>query len=94
MSDTNDTSAAQAAVNEPVNENISETSAPAEVAAESTQATAPTSTGTVVVSIPATDHTEAQGIFAGLVEKLENFEHALAADARADIEKIKALLHL
>ena len=46
------------------------------------------------VQIDAADHAEAQGVFESLLTKLENFEHALAADARADIEKIKSLLHL
>ncbi len=63
----------------------------------------PSSTEPVVVSlavealpvqIAADAHTEAQSVFASLVTKLENFEHALAADARADIEKLKTLLHL
>jgi len=46
------------------------------------------------VSIAAAAHEEAQGIFASLRAKLENFEHALAADAKAELEKLKALLHL
>jgi hypothetical protein len=51
-------------------------------------------TATTTVAIPAAAHEEAKGLFASLAAKLENFEHALAADAKAEIEKLKTLLHL
>lgn len=51
-------------------------------------------TTTTTVAIPAASHEEAKGVFASLAEKLENFEHALAADAKAEIDKLKTLLHL
>jgi hypothetical protein len=51
-------------------------------------------TATTTVAIPAASHEEAKGLFASLAAKLENFEHALAADAKAEIEKLKTLLHL
>jgi hypothetical protein len=50
--------------------------------------------GQAVVAIAADAHDEAKGIFASLASKLENFEHALAADAVAELDKLKALLHL
>ena len=46
------------------------------------------------VQIPADDHEEAQGVLDSLLTKLENFEHALAADALAELNKLKELLHL
>jgi len=46
------------------------------------------------IQIAAADHEEAQGVFESLLTKLENFEHALAADARAELDKLKTLLHL
>jgi hypothetical protein len=47
-----------------------------------------------LVAIDGEAHEEAKGIFASLASKLENFEHSLAADALAEIAKLKALLHL
>jgi hypothetical protein len=56
--------------------------------------TAASDAGQAVVAIAAEAHDEAKGVFASLVSKLENFEHALAADAVAELDKLKALLHL
>jgi crotonobetainyl-CoA:carnitine CoA-transferase CaiB-like acyl-CoA transferase len=51
-------------------------------------------TATTTIAIPAAAHAEAQGIFASLATKLENFEHSLATDAKAELDKLKTLLHL
>lgn len=74
----------------------SSTEPPIDAATELVQNVSNDSTAAVaaVVAIPAEIHAEAQSVFASLVSKLENFEHALAADAKAELEKLKALLHL
>lgn len=46
------------------------------------------------VVIPPANHAAAQDIFSSLLTKLENFEHALAADAKAELLAIAKLLHL
>ena len=46
------------------------------------------------VQIPADDHEAAQSVFESLLTKFENFEHALAADALAELNSLKTLLHL
>lgn len=56
--------------------------------------TGTTAADAATVAIPAASHEAAKGVFASLAEKLVNFEHALAADAKAEIEKLKTLLHL
>lgn len=50
--------------------------------------------GQAAVEISAEAHEEAKGVLESIVSKLENFEHALAADAKAELEKLKTLLHL
>ena len=63
--------------------------APADANGSAAQDVAP-----ATVAIVAADHEEAQGVLASLLTKFENFEHSLAADALAELNKLKALLHL
>lgn len=88
MSDTNDTSAAQAAEN-PVAQVAEDAAAVTEKVA-----TVAEQVSTEAVTIAADAHAEAKGLMASLEEKLENFVHALSADVKADVAKIKELLHL
>lgn len=74
-----------------LNGDVSQALAAAGVTGASNSANA---TATAAVSITAEAHEEAKGVFASLASKLANFEHALAADAKADIAKLKKLLHL
>jgi hypothetical protein len=70
------------------------TDAAVETTALAPQNDAPLAPAAAAVAIPAAAHAEAKGIFASLTEKLVNFEHALAADAKAELEKLATLLHL
>ena len=66
---------------------------PADAATLAADQTADQSTPAAVV-IPPDSHAAAQGIFESLLTKLENLEHALAADALAELKSIAKLLHL
>ena len=46
------------------------------------------------IAIAAADHEAAKHVFEDLLGRIEKFEHALAADVRADVAKLKVLLHL
>jgi len=48
----------------------------------------------VALVLPVADHAESVSLIANLQAKLAGFEHEVVADLKADVAKLKALLHL
>ena len=59
-----------------------------------TFAATPASLAPVMLAIPVADHAESVSLVKSLQAKLANFEHDVVADIKADVAKLKALLHL